>query len=368
VQTLLTRRGDAVRRRDAAALRAGAAGPLRDAGRTLLRRTAEVPFAGYAYRLDPAEPLAASATASRLTAEARLEYRITGHDARPATAARRLSFERQDGRWLLAAEKPVGVLLWDLGAVRAVHGARCLVLGLGDDPGPAVLAEAADRAVPAVEAVWGTGWTDRLLLYAPARLDQLARLLNATADAYRGIAAVTTAAPGAPDHAPADRIMVNPEAYARLSDLGRQVVTTHEAVHVATRADTRPWTPLWLSEGVADWTAYLGTDRTPRQIAPELAHDLAEGRLPRALPSDADFGTTASGLAQAYELAWLACRLIARRRGRAALVDLYRQVGATGSATADRGTTVDRALRRVLGTGLAGFTEDWLRELKRELG
>jgi hypothetical protein len=242
------------------------------------------------------------------------------------------------------------------------------VLGLGDRAALDTLAGAADRAVPAVSAVWGGSWADRLLLYAPGTLDQLSRLLDAAPGDYRGIAAVTTAAPGAPEAAPADRILVNPEAYGELSDLGRQVVTSHEAVHVATRADTRPWTPLWLSEGAADWTAYLGTRRTTRQIAPELAADITAGHLPDALPADGDFATTAAGLAQAYELAWFACTLVARRRGARGLVALYRAVAATGSATADREATVDRALRRVVGIGLAEFTRDWRTALKAELG
>ncbi|WP_229758575.1 hypothetical protein [Peterkaempfera bronchialis] len=308
-------------------------------------------------------------TAAGPTAEVQLDHRIGGYDRHPATATRRITLARADGQWLLAADDPVGgVLLWDLGTVQAVHGRRSLVLGLGDDAELTALSRAADRAVPAVSAVWGSAWADRLLLYAPGSLDQLARLLGAASSDYRGIAAVTTAAPGAPDAAPADRILVNPDAYRELSDLGRQVVTSHEAVHVATRAATRPWTPLWLSEGAADWTAYQGTGRTTRQIAPELATDIAAGRLPSALPTDADFSTTAHGLAQSYELAWFACALIARRHGPQRLVTLYRTIAATGSATADRDTSVDRAMRRVLGTDLAAFTRDWLAALARELG
>lgn len=351
-------------RRDATALAATAAPAFRPAQRELLRRLAAVPLASYTHRITRLER-----GPDGLSAEVQLDHRIAGYDHHPATATRRLALTDTGGQWLLTAEDPVGsALLWDLGTVRAVPGSRCLVLGIGAPAPLDALVTAADRAVPAVNAVWGASWADRLLLYAPGSLDQLSRLLDATPGDYRGIAAVTTAAPGAPDAAPADRILVNPEAYGDLSDLGRQVVTSHEAVHVATRAHTRPWTPLWLSEGAADWTAYLGTRRTTRQIAPELAADISAGRIPHALPADSDFATTASGLAQAYELAWFACLLIARRRGARGLVAFYRAVADTGSATADREATVDRALRRVLGTGLADFTRDWRTALKAELG
>ncbi|WP_055589858.1 hypothetical protein, partial [Peterkaempfera griseoplana] len=363
-EALLAGYADAVLRRDGAALAATAVPAHRPHQAELLRRTAEVPFASYRPRLTRLER-----SATGLTAEVQLDHRIAGYDRHPATATRRFALSGRDGRWLLAAEDPVGsALLWDLGTVRAVHGSHSLVLGLAAHADLAALSAAADSAVPAVSAVWGASWADRLLLYAPGSLDQLSRLLDATPGDYRGIAAVTTAAPGAPKAAPADRILVNPDAYRALSDLGRQVVTSHEAVHVATRADTRPWTPLWLSEGAADWTAYLGTRRTSRQIAPELAADIAAGRLPDALPTDSDFATTAEGLAQAYELAWFACTLVARRHGTRGLVTLYRAVAATGSADADREATVDRAMRRVLGTGLAAFTRDWRTALRTELG
>ncbi|MCD0481684.1 hypothetical protein LO771_04470 [Streptacidiphilus sp. ASG 303] len=326
-----------------------------------------MPLAAYAHRLVRLER-----TAAGLAAEVQLDHRIAGYDRLPASATRRLALVPAGGRWLVAADDPVGsALLWDLGTVRAVHGRHSLVLGLAPEDDLRALAREADRAVPAVGAVWGAGWAGRLLLYAPASLDQLARLLDATAAEYRNIAAVTTAAPGAPA-APADRILVNPEAYHGLSTLGRRVVTAHEAVHVATRAATRPWTPLWLSEGAADWTAYLGAGRTARLVAPELAADVAAGRLPRALPADADFATTATGLAQAYESAWFACDLVARRHGPQRLTALYRAVAAGGpppsDRSADRAAVVDRALRRTLGTGLDAFTRDWRAALRTALG
>ncbi len=293
--------------------------------------------------------------------------RIEGHDEYPALFARRLALAEEGGAWRIEAEEAAGgaVPLWDLGAVQAAAGAHCLVLAtVGGATGAAALAEVADRAAVAVGAVWGDGWAGRLLLELPATEEQFARLLDVPAADWTEMAAVTTAAAGAPWHTPADRVLINPDAYGRLSTLGRQVVTTHEATHVATRADTHPWTPLWLSEGVADWTGYLGTGRTPRQIAPELARDVAAGRLPSTLPADADFAAGAPGIARAYELAWLACDLIARRHGQPKLVAFYRAVGAAG-AGAGREQQLDRVLRAELDTGLGEFTGEWVAEAHR---
>lgn len=101
----------------------------------------------------------------------------------------------------------------------------------------------ADRAVPAVTEAWGEDWARRVVVVVPESLEGMAGLLGAPASGYRGIAAVTTGEADRSAEAPADRIVVNPDAYAVLGDFGKQVVLTHETTHVATRADTNAATP-----------------------------------------------------------------------------------------------------------------------------
>ncbi|MER7753404.1 hypothetical protein [Kitasatospora sp. NPDC097643] len=336
---------------------------LLDARARALAATTGLPPAEAGYRN---LVLAGADTPERLTVAADLAVRIAGYDGDPVVYPRRITLARADGGWRVEREESAGgpPALWDLGPVRSAPGAHCLVLGLADGPDPAGLVPVADRATAAVSEVWGSAWPGRLLLELPATEAQFARLLEADPAGWTGMAAVTVAAPGAPWHTPADRVLVNPEAYGRLSDFGRQVVVTHEATHVATRADTRAWTPLWLSEGVADWTAYRGSGRRPEQIAPELARDVAAGRLPTALPADRDFAAGAEGIAQAYEQAWLACELIARRYGPDRLVALYRAVGAADGGGEDREQRLDRLLRAELGPGTAEFTRLWRGEVK----
>jgi hypothetical protein len=200
----------------------------------------------------------------------------------------------------------------------------------------------------------------------PKSLEEMAELLGAPASGYRGIAAVTTGEAGGAAKAPADRIVINPDAYAVLGDFGRQVVLTHEATHVATRAQTTAATPLWLSEGYADWVGYRGTGRTPAQVAPELRSAVREGRIPSDLPADRDFefGGKAGELAQAYEAGWMACRLIAERWGEVRLGEFYRAVGAHGT----REGAVETAMRDVLDTTPEKFTEQWRAYLSSQLG
>ncbi|MEU3945018.1 hypothetical protein [Streptomyces sp. NPDC029526] len=359
VQSLLDRRARAL-------LDADAAAHARTGTRAGYDNLRAVPLADWSYRVT-----AVHRTGDTATADADLRYRIEGYDRSPVTTARTLRLTRDDaGRWSVDTERPgeaSGEQLWDQGRVRAVRGAGSLVLGVGQSRERLrEYARLADRAVPAVSDAWGREWSRRLVVLVPTSLEGMAGLLNSPASSYRGIAAVTTGETGARERSPADRIIVNPDAFGVLGESGRQVVLTHEATHVATRAHTGAATPLWLSEGFADWVGYRGGDRTPARAAPELARAVARGDVPAALPTDDDFGFSddSGSLAQAYESGWMACRLMADRWGEDRLRAFYRAVGAHDR----REGAVEQALHEVLGTTLADFTAQWREDLRRTLG
>ncbi|MBF9071053.1 hypothetical protein [Streptacidiphilus fuscans] len=407
VEQTLSRRATAVLARDAASLAAtvvpvasggSAAADLRQRQYALVANLAQVPLGDWRYRVTAfdAFPLpAVLGTGERVAVEVELGYRLAGFDAQLETATQYLIFERQpDGRWLLASDGTEGgdhpgntVLIWDLGPVRAVRGRYSLVLGLRDPATLAAIGAEADRAVPDVSAVWGSGWGQRTVVLAPLASDQFGALLDADPAAFADIAAVTTGELGASELGRTERITLNPIAWDSLSALGQRVVTTHETTHVATRAQTDAWTPRWLSEGVADWTGYLGTGRTPQQIAVELGAALASGgssgsggsgasggsgssgaaaRLLAALPADADFSGTAPALQEAYQKAWFACRSVVLHHGQAKLVALYAAVAATGGR-GGQDAAVDRALRATLGVGTAAFTAQWRADVESAL-
>ena len=368
--------------RRAAAVLAGDVGAYRATGDPSAASDAfahlrEVPLAAWSYRLDRL-----TVSGDRATARARLRYRIAGYDTSPVTADRTLRLSRADGTWRVDSDEPAtgsGRQLWEQGTVTVVRGEHSLVLGVGQS-GERLrsFAALADRAVPAVSRAWGTDWPEHVVVLVPRSIEDMAELLGAPAAGYRGIAAVTTgevsqarkrpagAAGDDPAAAPADRIIVNPDAYGVLGDFGRQVVLTHESTHVATRAHTTPATPLWLSEGYADWVGYREGGRAPGQIASELQRSVAEGRAPAALPDDEDFAFTsdATALAQAYEGGWMACRLIAGHWGEARLDAFYRAVG----DHRERSGAVEDALRDVLHTTPQAFTRRWREYLAEQLG
>lgn len=329
-------------------------------------RLRALPLASWGYRVT-----ALRRTAAGATADADLDYRVAGYDKAPVGVRRTVALGRTaDGAWYVTSDRPAkgaGQQLWDQGPVTAVRGTHSLVLGTGlTAAGLSGYATLADRAVPAVSRAWGTGWSRHVVVLVPRSLKDMGGLLGSPAANYRGIAAVTTGEAGGSGRAPADRVVVNPEAYAVLGDVGKQVVLTHETTHVATRAQTTAATPLWLSEGYADWIGYLGTGRTPTEAAPEMARAVQDGHAPTGLPSDKDFGFTSdpAELAQAYEGGWLACRMIAAHWGPARLGAFYRAVGAHGK----RAGAVEDALKKVLGTTPGAFTERWREYVTSQLG
>ncbi|GLF94135.1 hypothetical protein [Streptomyces yaizuensis] len=330
-----------------------AATGLRAAERRQFTRLARVPLGSWAYRLGPVGHRAGG----RVVAGAELSYRLAGHDPGPVTTGRELELARDaGGGWRITADRPApgaAEQLWQQGDVQVVRGGASLVLGVGQ---PAArlraIARTADRSVPAVARSWPSPWAGRVVVLVPRTLDDMGALLGAPAAGYRGIAAVTTGATGTREEVPADRVIVNPAAYGALGDFGKQIVLTHETAHVATRTHTSGTTPMWLSEGFADWVAYRGSGRTAGRIAPELQRAVRRGQPPAVLPADADFSFTgdADALARAYEGGWLACELIAGRWGERKLIAFYREAARS---------PLPVAFSRVLGTTPESFTTAW---------
>lgn len=365
----LDARAEAVLRHDEAGYLAAldpSARQLRETDRKEFEHLADVPLSSWEYRLGEVRR-----SGDRATAQAELRYRIDGYDKAPVTAGRSLELTERDGRWYVTADRVAGrertQQLWQQGDVDVVRGAHSLVLGVGQDRARLEeIAAVADRAVPAVSAAWNGPWAGRVVVLVPASLDAMGRLLGAPAAWYRGIAAVTTGETGASAQTPADRVIVNPEAYGALGGSGRRIVLTHETAHVATRAHTSAATPMWLSEGFADWAAYRSAGTSAAAAAPELQRAVRRGDVPDRLPGDADFrfGGAADALGRAYEGGWLACELIAERWGEDRLRAFYRAVGDAGRRTGAQA----KALHDVLGTTPREFTAVWREFVRERLG
>lgn len=382
VERLLQERARAVVERDRRAFLATvdpSAGALVARQAASFDALAEVPLGSWDYVLEPGTGSPPDDRLDRRYGQGSwwgptvtLRYAIAGFDERPVVVDQHLTFVLRDGRWLLGADDDFAAqgrvtprAIWDRGPVVAVRAGGVLVLG---HPGQRGLlgqvAALTAAAVPRVTAGWGS-WRERVVVLVPADAQELAGLLGSDADLSR-IAAMATAElrGGEGEYDPAgDRVLVNPETFVGLGEVGRQVVLTHEVTHVATRRASGPAVPGWLAEGFADLVGYTGVDLPLSVTAADLASEVRAGRTPPALPVDADFEGGSPRLSQAYQEAWLAVRLLDERSGRAALLRFYRAVGARRGVPS--ATAVEDALRAELGTTTAALTADWRASLSR---
>jgi hypothetical protein len=192
-------------------------------------------------------------------------------------------------------------------------------------------------------------WSGRLVVEVPGSRQLFEQVLGAKAGSYTQIAAVTSAEGPNPASA-ALRIVVNPAAAARLTDLGLGVLLAHEATHVATRSVDSP-APTWAVEGFADYVAYEAYPGARREAAAPLLAEIRKHAEPTSLPSDASFRASSRGLGLTYAKAWLACRYVAESSSPRQLDRLYREL--------DRGRTLEQATQTVLNESAERFVGGW---------
>lgn len=264
----------------------------------------------------------------------------------------------------IAASPPVGAPTpTAMAGATTVRGRFSTVTGTVDEATLTAYAKMADRAVTEVAKHWERVWPRTVTIIAPKDgatfRDQIGR-----ADDLSQVAAVTNGPVDASGLATQDRVVLNPDAFTRLTTKGRQFVITHESTHVAVRSSLSGAAPLWLVEGFADHVGYSGSGRRRAELAAPLLTDVAGGKGPKRLPTQADFDPSQGEIAPTYLGAWLAVDLIARRRGESMLQRFYAASTVVGSPT-QADIAMDTAFVDVLGTTRAQFTRQWLTELNQ---
>lgn len=197
----------------------------------------------------------------------------TARDPEPIWAVQPIRVSRADGVVLLASPTtdPAG---WLPGLTRA----RAVLAERGSRPGALVAVLPDD----------------------PARFE---RLLGVRSGTHRNIAA--TAWPfGATTH-----LVVNPAAGGATQGAARQVLLTHEAVHVA--SDPAPaGVPLWLTEGYADLVALTGQPEVAAAHEAHLADDQRRHGIADSLVTDAELGADNPRVHAHYQRAWITVRVL----------------------------------------------------------
>lgn len=323
--------------------------------RRLADDLATLPVTAWRYR--PGTVLAGGG--DRLELHVTLAYRLAG-DTRDIERDQVLTLTRSAAGWRVAGLRgglPEPADLWDLGPVETRRGSRALVVAaagrarrLPDLPGDL------DAAAAAVDRAWGTAWPRTVIALVPADRAGMAALLGPGHDGgLDRLAAVTTGdvdvhpAGGGP-RPTADRVVLNPDAFAGFGPVARQVVLTHEVTHLATRAAGLGPVPLWLEEGFADYVAYRDTGLDRAIVAGDLVTEAKAGRAPRTLPDAEAFDPAHGPVEASYAAAWLAVDLVAQEAGPQGPARFYRVAAASG---------LPAAFRQVLGTDRTGFEARW---------
>jgi hypothetical protein len=377
---LLAARAAAVRHRDRAAFSATLDDPGSGFGLRQLAQfdaLARLSLGGFSYGIPEPAPALGADRVAQLGPEAwvsrvRGTWSLAGFDTAPREFESFFSVVRRGTRWRLADDTDGGTQpqAWDLPRFTVVRDGPVLVMGSGPVSRLRPYLALGEQAVADVRDVWTPEWAGRLVLVVPGTAAQMAEQVGHETSNVAQVAAITDGPFGLDGRAGADRIVVNPTAFAGLEPKGRQVVLSHEATHVAIRATTTGSVPMWLSEGMADYIGYRGVDVPRAVVAEALLDRVRAGTGPRALPGPGDFDPSRSTIAPSYNAAWLAVHRIAERFGEERLVRFYRAAASAtdGGAGTDPEAATSAAFESVLGTSEEAFTREWLRSLDRLAG
>ncbi len=301
-----------------------------------------------------------------LRATALWRYRIGDLDRADRTASVAARLVRVDGRWLVVSEQPDGpgasppwLALSGL-AVRSTEHA--VVAGTVDGPRLAEYAAIVDRAVPDLRRDW-TRTPGRVLVLAPATQEEADVLLGRDGGAATEVGATTEGPTDTSGRATGDRVVLDPTAFGRLTRAGRDVVLTHELVHVAVRATVPGRTAAWLAEGYADHVGYRRADVAVDVLLAPLLAEVRAGRGPTDLPRLDSLEPSSGSIEVPYLGAWQAVELLVARHGEARVRRLVIEGAATGT-DADAEAATDRALGAVLGTDRSTLVREWRAHLE----
>ncbi|HET7483117.1 MAG TPA: hypothetical protein VFK89_09690 [Actinomycetota bacterium] len=298
-------------------------------------------------------------------------YRLAGFDRSPAVEDLYLTFVRIDGRWYVASDDDLAAVglrstrhLWERAPVESETSGRFRLMGHRcSSAGASCPVTAHDylgsgrAALARVDEYWRYPWNRRLVMMVPNDADELKAMIQATFDVDSFVAfAYANIDPERGFRYVGDRIILNPGGFAGRTQDEVVEILAHEMLHVATRAVSGPFVPVWLDEGLAD---YVGSDASPTAL------DFFEGALARGLvtgtiPRDYSFMTgTGTQIYLSYQTAQSAVRFFIDRWGRARLERLYRLLGSRRIAAGTARFHVDRAFHRTTGHGFAGFQRAW---------
>lgn len=333
---------------------------------------ATVPLSDFGYEIldEPETPvppdLADAVDATEVwTPRVALRYAYADADTAPTRRDVSLVVARRGDEWRIVSDADLPQYgrttwrgPWDFGPVETVRvptGSTTSIVVGHPEQRAFLEALAADlpAAVAAVTDFAGEGWSRRAVVTVAGSDVEFTALANESTTP--AVAASTIADPVRGGLVTGQRVVFGASAPERLTDSTRRTVLQHELTHVALRTITGEGAPLWVLEGVADYSGYRGSGLEFAQIAPTLTAVVRVGGPPTVLPEDDDFGAGGSRGSIAYESAWSVASFVADRFGEARLLALYRALA--GGPTDP--TRLDAALSATLGLPTERFLMEW---------
>jgi len=297
-------------------------------------------------------------------------YSLAGFDRAPQSFEATYTLVHRSGGWRIAGDTDgaIPLQMWDLPGLRVIRGRSTVVIGNAPESRMRDYGTTADLAVRRVTGVWGTDWNSHVVIVTPATSTEFAKVLARSNDkGLDQVAAITQGVIEQGRRAQGDRVVINPKAFTALQSLGRRVVITHELTHVAARSSTTGPSPIWLTEGMADYVGYSGLDLSRERVASELLALVRAGKGPAALPKEADFDPSKTKIAPAYSGSWLAVSRLVDLYGQAKVVAFYRAVTTAtttgGVAEPEPDAAAALAFPRSFGVTEVQFVDGWRRYL-----
>ncbi len=253
----------------------------------LFDAVSKLPLAAFSYGTPQPAPALGAARVAEIGPQAWVSkvsgsYELAGFDTNPRSFEAYFTVVHRAAGWRLADDSDGGTQpqIWDIPGFTVLRSPTTLVVGEGPASRLRPYLALGDTAVPRVSRVWGTRWNAHVVLVVPGTTAQLGEQLSQDPASLAQVAAVTDGPFDATGRAGADRIFVNPHAFASLQPRGQQVVVTHESTHVAIRSTTDRPVPLWLSEGMADFVGYRDAGVSRQQVAAALLQRVRTGHGP----------------------------------------------------------------------------------------
>ncbi len=310
IEGLLQRRAAAILAEDADAFAAGiAAGPARAEQLRHFRALTGLPVQSVSFDLGMHDPAVGG---DRYRADVDMLVRLAGFDAAPVPTRHRMDFERGPDGWRLVRDhvdrSEVGFAPWLLPGVELVVRDRVIVaFDQGSVRHREEFVALAEEARSAVARDVPGAWSEHVIVLAPSRTATL-RYEGFDPVEISNLGGVAFPVRGPDEQVIGSRIVIAPVMLGRPA-VGVRSVLRHEIAHTALAAPRDERTPVWVTEGIAEYTAHRGD--AVYFISPAAVAAAEEGIT--QMPPDGLFHRGDWGVS--YGLAWFSMQWLSLEHG-----------------------------------------------------